>query len=158
VTFRGNDDAEDRIRHRVRRVLWTSPVAELDATVLELFTVPDETIAPLALRHSDPVGTAGHRAYVIGYPRGVQDVAFSLHDTRVLDLDDRVAHYRSPTEEGSSGSPVFDDEWRVFALHHRGSQEMLRLHRAPGTYEANEGIRVDRIRDALAGAFGPPAA
>lgn len=150
VTFRGNDDAGDRIRHRVRRVLWTSPVADLDATVLELFTVPDDSIPPLRVRSADPAATAGRRAYVIGYPRGVQDVAFSLHDTRVLDLDDRVVHYRSPTEEGSSGSPVFDSEWQVFALHHRGSREMLRLHRRAGTYEANEGIRLDRIRAAIA--------
>jgi V8-like Glu-specific endopeptidase len=94
---------------------------------------------------------------VIGYPNGVQDVCFSLHDTRVLDLDDRVMHYRSPTEEGSSGSPVFDHEWRVFALHHRGGHQLLRLHGQAGTYEANEGIRLDRIREAVVAEFGAPA-
>ena len=154
VTFRGNDGGT-RDPHPVRRVLWSSPVRELDATVLELATEPDASIQPLSLRRAGLAGAAGRRAYVIGYPRGVQDVCFSLHDTRLLDLDERVAHYRSPTEEGSSGSPVFDDEWRVFAVHHRGGHHLLRLNGRPGTYEANEGIRMDGIRAALRAAFGP---
>lgn len=157
VTFRGNDGAASRDQYPIYRVVWTSPVRELDATVLELETAPDASIEPLRLRRAELAGAAGRRAYVIGYPNGVQDVCFSLHDTRVLDLDDRVAHYRSPTEEGSSGSPVFDDEWRVFALHHRGGRNLLRLNGRAGTYEANEGIRVDRIRAALEAEFGPPA-
>lgn len=158
VTFRGNDGGGAGVRYPIRRVLWTSPVRDLDATVLELAESPDASIEPLRLRRAEPSGLAGRRAYVIGYPRGVQDVCFSLHDTRVLDMDDRVAHYRSPTEEGSSGSPVFDDEWQVFALHHRGGHNLLRLNGQAGTYEANEGIRLDRIRAALAVVFGPPAA
>jgi V8-like Glu-specific endopeptidase len=157
VTFRGNDGATSREVYPIRRTVWSSPVQELDATVVELRGGPDASIEPLPLRRAALSGAAGRRAYVIGYPNGVQDVCFSLHDTRVLDLDDRVAHYRSPTEDGSSGSPVFDDEWRVFALHHRGGHNLLRLNGLPGTYEANEGIRLDRISAALRAEFGPPA-
>ncbi|GIE99376.1 serine protease [Paractinoplanes rishiriensis] len=154
VTFRGNDGDGARRQYPIHRVLWTSPVPALDCSLLELETGPDPSIEPLPLRRGGPDRLAGRRAYVIGYPNGVQDVCFSLHDTRVLDLDDRVVHYRSPTEEGSSGSPVFDHEWRVVALHHRGGHQLLRLHGQAGTYEANEGIRLDRIREALVARFG----
>ena len=47
----------------------------------------------------------------------------------------------------SSGSPVFDQEWRVVAVHHSGG-----FVREPGTrqtYYRNEGIRIDAGIDAL---------
>src|SRR5262249_23055923 len=33
---------------------------------------------------------------------------------------DKFAHYETDTEQGSSGSPVFNDQWEVIALHHSG--------------------------------------
>jgi V8-like Glu-specific endopeptidase len=81
---------------------------------------------------------------VIGHPARRRRPHFSIRDNFLLDLDDRLVHYRSPTEPGSSGSPVFNEEWEVFALHYRGLPQMPRLHGA-GTYEANEGVRIDAI-------------
>jgi hypothetical protein len=38
---------------------------------------------------------------------------------------------------------VFEPEdWRVVALHHKGSEEMRRIDGVEGTYEANEGIAI----------------
>jgi len=37
-------------------------------------------------------------------------------------------HYRTPTDPGSSGSPVFNAKWEVVALHHAGSPATPRLH------------------------------
>jgi V8-like Glu-specific endopeptidase len=51
-------------------------------------------------------------------------------------------HYRTPTEPGNSGSPVFDDLWRLVAFHHAGKSDMRKLNGKPGTYEANEGINI----------------
>jgi V8-like Glu-specific endopeptidase len=87
---------------------------------------------------------------VIGHPGGSAQPQFSLQDNVLLDYDRRVLHYRSPTEGGSSGSPVFDDEWRLIGLHHAGSTGMPRLNRAGGTYAANEGITIEAIRGGLA--------
>jgi V8-like Glu-specific endopeptidase len=74
----------------------------------------------------------------------------SLHDSVLLDIDndERLVHYRTPTDPGSSGSPVFNALWEVMALHHGGSASTPRL-RGEGTYEANEGISLSAIRRAL---------
>ncbi len=86
------------------------------------------------------------RVYVIGYPGG-RGLSFSVHDSIWLDTDGTKLHYRTPTEPGSSGSPVFDqDNWTLVGLHHAGRTDMPKLGGKPGTYEANEGISVDAIR------------
>jgi V8-like Glu-specific endopeptidase len=85
---------------------------------------------------------------VIGHPQGSPEIQLSLHDSVVLDVDEVHAHYRSPTEKGSSGSPVFDDRWRVIALHHGWTDNVPGIADAGGG--ANEGIRLDRLLAALA--------
>jgi V8-like Glu-specific endopeptidase len=79
--------------------------------------------------------------YVVGHPLG-GGVSFSLQDNLLLDWDQRLVHYRTPTEPGSSGSPVFDDQWRLIAIHHAGGSNMRKLNGKPGTYKANEGINI----------------
>jgi hypothetical protein len=89
------------------------------------------------------------RVYVIGYPGG-RNLSFSIHDSIWLDTDGTKLHYRTPTEPGSSGSPVFDqDHWVLLALHHAGLEEMPRLKGKSGTYQANEGIAITAIQEAL---------
>jgi V8-like Glu-specific endopeptidase len=56
---------------------------------------------------------------------------------------------------GSSGSPVFDLDWNVFAVHHAGDPEAPRL-RGAGTYAANEGIAVGALIKAIAAKPGGP--
>lgn len=88
------------------------------------------------------------RVYVIGYPKG-GDLSFSIHDSIWLDMDDTQLHYRTPTDPGSSGSPVFEQEgWKVLALHQAGGRRVPRL-RGTGTYEANVGIAIGAIREAV---------
>jgi V8-like Glu-specific endopeptidase len=64
-------------------------------------------------------------------------------------------HYRAPTEGGSSGSPIFNIQWKLIGVHHAGDRAMARLNGQPGTYEANEGIWIQAIRESLAGAELP---
>jgi V8-like Glu-specific endopeptidase len=148
LAFRGLEDfTEPGVR--VRRVLWSSPPNEFDATIVEPEQLPAGVLpCPLARNlpplNADPI----ERVYVIGHPLGRPDLQLSILDNHLLDYDAILLHYRAPTEPGSSGSPVFNKRWAVIALHHAGDKEMPRLH-GNGVYEANEGIRIDQIQSAL---------
>jgi V8-like Glu-specific endopeptidase len=112
--------------------------------------VPDDIEPiPLAARLPTLDGDTPQRAYVIGHPRGLNQPQFSLQDNLLLDYDRTHVHYRSPTEPGSSGSPVFDNQWALIALHHAGAIDTPRLNKHGGSYAANEGIRVSAIVEAL---------
>ncbi|MGH9941902.1 MAG: serine protease [Pyrinomonadaceae bacterium] len=128
-------------------VVWTSPPDELDATFLALKGEPPAK--PLNL-YGRPVEMEEppSRLYIIGHPKG-RDLEISLQDNYLLACKEALLHYRTPTETGSSGSPVFEDEdWRVVALHHKGSKAMKRIDGQEGTYEANEGIAIQALKKA----------
>ncbi len=133
---------------RVRELLWTSPPTLLDATLLRLDR-PVEGVTPYPIAPRLPIADGKQRIYVVGHPRGGK-LSFSLHDNLLLAHKDARIHYRTPTEGGSSGSPVFNQQWRLVGLHHAGDAHMPRLDGQPGTYEANEGIWIGSIKDALA--------
>lgn len=133
-------------RLQVKEIVWSSPYTDLDATFVTLDGVPKAQ--PLVLHDaavemsSDPAP----RVYVIGHPMG-RDIEFSIQDNHLLACNETLLHYRTPTEPGNSGSPVFESErWRVVALHHGGGSNVPRLDGVDGTYEANEGIAIRAIR------------
>lgn len=152
VTFHGLDgNMRDDRPFRVIRRWWYQPSTRpgLDTTLLELDGCPaDVEPLPLARRLPALTGSA-QRAYLIGHPRGLAQPQFSLQDNLLLDYDDTVVHYRSPTEGGSSGSPVFDSQWKFIGVHHAGGVDTPRLHNHGGTYRANEAIGVSAIQAAL---------
>ena len=120
-------------------LLWTSPPGELDATLLRLdrpVTGPEPF--PVAARL--PANDGKQKVYVIGHPKG-GGLSLSLTDNAILDYDERLMHYRAPTEGGSSGSPVFNNQWRLVALHHAGGSNVPKLNGRRGKYDANEGSR-----------------
>lgn len=135
----------------VREVLFESPRQELDVTVARLdAAVTGAEPCPLA-----PVGEpsfkpgVARKLFVIGHPSG-GSMAISIEDNLQVGWRSPLLHYRTPTERGSSGSPVFDDLWRLIAVHHAGSDVMPRLDGGPGTYRANEGIWIHAVAGAIA--------
>jgi V8-like Glu-specific endopeptidase len=139
-------------RFRVRRQWWyaASTAPNVDTTLLELDGLPaDVTPVPIAKRPPNLEGKSTPRAYVIGHPRGLEQPQFSLQDNRILGMNESLLHYRSPTEPGSSGSPVLDKNWDLIGLHHAGSTEMRRLDGHPGLYATNEGILASAIINAM---------
>jgi hypothetical protein len=161
VSFYGIDVDPDRpARFRVAHQLWYQPSADrgLDTSILELASYPRDVV-PLALAPAlPPKPLRDQRAYIVGHPLGVTQPQFSMDDTFLLDYDQRVLHYRSPTAPGSAGSPVFNEEWQVIGMHHASGHQMPRLNALPGTYAANEGITIDAIRRRLAEQPPEPAA
>ena len=152
VVFHGLDGSGATVRHRVVRRWWYAPSAApgLDTSLLEIADCPGEVVpVPLAGQLPNLAATDPPRAYLIGHPRGLTQPQFTLQDNVLLDYDAVRLHYRSPTEPGSSGSPVFDSQWQLIGLHHAGGFDMPRLHNRGGTYDANEGISVLAIVAAL---------
>jgi V8-like Glu-specific endopeptidase len=163
ITF----EAVDKNRsHQFAKVLWQSGVDSHDCSLLRL-QEPPANIKPLEIAKTIPpipklASATRPRVYVIGYPGGKQ-LTFSFEDNYLLDHEAppdgtppnpnvcRV-QYRAPTEEGSSGSPVFESSlWRVIALHHAGDKEkMPMLNGKAGTWPANEGIWIQSIVKAVA--------
>ncbi|WP_284618639.1 serine protease [Aquabacterium humicola] len=136
-------------------LLFSSKPAELgyrcaDGDHLDVSVVRLANLAPshASLECSLPLPTlqGKAKAFVVGHPQG-SGLQVSLHDSLLLDIDDdkRLVHYRTPTDPGSSGSPVFNSVWKVIALHHGGSATTPRLH-GEGSYEANEGISIAAIK------------
>lgn len=119
-----------------------------------------------------PSGKAlvGERVNIIQHPGG-QPEQIAIHDNTVVDVLDDFLHYETDTDRGSSGSPVFNNDWDLAALHHSGvpakddAGNILLTTGAiwngnPATeplirWIANEGARisaiVDRLRLRLAG-------
>ncbi|MEA2562299.1 MAG: hypothetical protein QOH06_3803 [Acidobacteriota bacterium] len=128
---------------RVAKLLWTSAPGELDATLLRL-DPPIADLVPYPISSNLPVLDGKQKTYVIGHPGG-RSLSLSLQDNLLLDYDDRLIHYRTPTEGGSSGSPVFNQQWKLIGLHHAGSLQRACLNGKPGTYPANEGIYIQKI-------------
>ena len=126
---------------RVAALLWTSPPDELDASLLLLEPAP-RGMEPCPIASEVPPADGKHKAYIIGHPLG-GGLALSLYDNVLLANDGRRMHYRSPTEPGSSGSPVFDDEWRLIGVHHAYRSTVA------GPDGANEGIAIHRILEAV---------
>ena len=68
---------------------------------------------------------------------------------RLLDHEAPRIHYRTATEGGSSGSPVFNSSWDLVGLHHSGGDAMPRLKGVSGSYQANEGIWIKSVGEAV---------
>jgi len=63
--------------------------------------------------------SVNRRANIIQHPGG-QTKRIALYHNIITYVDDRQVQYLTDTLPGSSGSPVFDNEWRLIALHQKG--------------------------------------
>lgn len=139
-------------KYSVKEILFSSSRSELDCTIVSLqSSVEHAKPYPIATRL--PLVGKNQRVYVIGHPRG-GGLSYSIDDNLLLDHEKPRVHYRTPTEGGSSGSPVFNQQWDLIALHHAGGMEMKKLNNKPGNYPANEGLCFQSIRDAVAAGLG----
>ncbi|GEO04696.1 hypothetical protein AAE02nite_23600 [Adhaeribacter aerolatus] len=100
----------------------------------------------------------GDTLNIVQHPQG-EAKQIVLRSNRLVDLLDDFAHYETDTEPGSSGSPVYNDQWEVVALHHSGVPKMEggNLIAKDGSvwrngmdpndlvWVANEGVRVSSI-------------
>lgn len=78
---------------------------------------------------------------IVQHPDG-GPMKMALDFQSVLSVTDTRVRYATRTEPGSSGSPCFDLEWRLVALHHYGDPAYRQA-------EFNQGIPVRLIQDRL---------
>jgi endonuclease G len=83
----------------------------------------------------------GDEVTIVQHPGGDKKQV-ALRENQVVGLLENFMHYVTDTKPGSSGSPVFNDQWEVVALHHASVP-------APEPSEpggvVNEGIRISRL-------------
>jgi endonuclease G, mitochondrial len=90
----------------------------------------------------------GMNVNIVQHPRGWLKM-IALRNNNLVYRTDRTLLYETDTEEGSSGSPVFNDDWELVALHH-WAQPFLEHQddhgvQIPVTITVNEGVRISAI-------------
>ncbi|WP_109506482.1 DNA/RNA non-specific endonuclease [Nocardioides speluncae] len=101
----------------------------------------------------------GESINIIQHPEG-QPKQLALQQNELVDRFDAFLHYRSDTSPGSSGSPLFNNQWEVLGLHHSGvpaKDAQGRILAVDGSvwdrsmgddkikWIANEGIRISSV-------------
>jgi V8-like Glu-specific endopeptidase len=101
-------------RAKPEGLFYTNP--DLDVTVVEVTDVPEDvaplTLAPLPVLRDE-------RVNIIQHPGGHYK-KISMQNNFVAFFDGRDLQYLTTTEPGSSGSPVFDNDFLVVGVHHSG--------------------------------------
>lgn len=101
----------------------------------------------------------GEYVSIIQHPGGERK-QIALRENQLIDVLPDFLHYHTDTSPGSSGSPVFNDQWEVVALHHSGVPKtdargrILAIDGSVWTQSqgehriawlANEGVRISQI-------------
>jgi V8-like Glu-specific endopeptidase len=102
---------------------------------------------------------AGQWVNIIQHPNG-EPKQLALRENNVVDVLENFIQYQTDTAPGSSGSPVYNDQWEVVALHHSGvwaTNAAGQILAVDGQvwrddmgedrikWIANEGVRISRI-------------
>lgn len=151
VSFNYEDTVYDRLGPEVTFDLdpaacfVSSPAEHLDYTLVGVKPVARDGSALSAfgfLRLNPGIGKilVGEKMNVIQHPDG-RPKQVVIRENRLTALLELYLHYETDTNPGSSGSPVFNDQWDVVGLHHSVVPE----RDAKGNYIGNEGIRISRI-------------
>ncbi len=94
----------------------------------------------------------GHLANIIQHPGGGV-LKFALADNKVTHSSwEHYMYYETDTLGGSSGSPVFNKDWKVVALHHYGRNDLpegITLHDTRGVMVNPNGLRANTNRGVL---------
>ena len=131
VTFDALYESDEEPPQYEVEVRYQSNKEDLDLAVATLKR--DGTIVNEVERLDHPIRitaprnlAAKEQIYVIGHPRG-GPLQYALYANRFVGIGpDESANgqlriqYYTPTEEGNSGSPVFDSKWNLIGIHHRG--------------------------------------
>lgn len=128
-------------------IFMTSPEDVLDYTLVSIGprqsgTGRIEDFGMTGLSDADDKHIIGEYANIVQHPRG-RPKEVSVQENRLVHRLDNTLYYVADTEKGSSGAPVYNNQWQVIALHHWGAPFLDRPD--GGRQDINEGVRISRI-------------
>ncbi len=137
---------------------------ELDMTVVAIKgNTETEGIGWNRLIEEEGKVMVGEYMNIIQHPDG-RPKELSFRSNRLMDVLPYFLHYETDTEPGSSGAPVYNDQWEIVALHHSGVPQrnsdgkiLTRdgniwtpdMGEAAVHWIANEGVRISVIANHL---------
>ncbi len=113
----------------------------------------------LKLREGSGKALIGEYVSMIHHPNKERK-QISIRENRIVDMLENFIHHKADAMGGSSGAPIFNDNWDVLGIHHGGiprKNEDGKLISLDGSqwdtwmgedrlqYEYNEGIRISKI-------------
>jgi endonuclease G len=130
------------------RFFVTSPKNEYDFTVVAVGERVDgdrrlSDFGSCLLSDRDDKHALGEFVNLVQHPGGDYKQVV-IRENQLVSRLETVLHYTADSLGGSSGSPVFNDEWQPVALHHWGGPHREQP-RAGASKAVNEGIRISAI-------------
>lgn len=128
----------------------TAPEDDLDFTIVAvgesvLGTLPKEDIGFLPLFESTDRHIKGMYVNCIQHPAG-RTKQLVVRENHLLARTPNTLIYGSDTEPGSSGAPVFNDDWEVIGLHHWGEPYRALTDQVQNLPKSgNEAIRISSV-------------
>jgi V8-like Glu-specific endopeptidase len=141
----GTDYAGEEFKILPTGGFWTSGNRDHDWTVVAIDRAASERYGFLTISKVDFAGMAN--VNIIGHPDG-DAKQIALYDNLLVGHEKNRVLYTTETSLGSSGSPVFDSDWRVVALHNGWRMKAQRL--GLRTVYRNAGVNINRVVDDLA--------
>lgn len=149
----GNEKASDKWQIRPDLFFMSSPQAELDFTIVGLEkkeACAGDLYGHIALRESPAKVKLGEHVNLIQHPQGRRKEVVVQENKITNFFKEGFLHYTADTLKGSSGSPVFNNQWDLVALHHSGVMKMDANGKpvicdGACVFIANEGVRISSI-------------
>lgn len=115
---------------------------QLDFALLRLADNPGDMRGWIELPDEPPELTPGMAWFILQHPKS-RPLKLAIDTDGVIAVNANATRvtYRTNTEGGSSGSPCFDSDWNLAALHHRGDPDF--------GHTSNQGIPIGTIIRAL---------
>jgi V8-like Glu-specific endopeptidase len=130
-----------------------SKLNEFDFAYVKILD-PDNTLKDWGYLEVDTFSESqdGEPVNIIQHPEGgVKQIALTYN--YVLGTWEHRLFYQTDTKKGSSGSPVFNKDWKVVALHHAGASKEdgggLKINEKGDRMPANEGVLIKYILEKL---------
>jgi V8-like Glu-specific endopeptidase len=160
IEFNYQMDASGKVMSRTSYQLdasdfKTSTPDLLDFAKVKIIDNPSTPLKQWGFLELDPtaIPTVGEAVTIIQHPKG-EDKQIALNANDVLGVWNQHIFYTTDTEPGSSGSPVFNSDWKVVAIHHAGKTDAeggLQVNAKGDRKGANRGILIGHIMAELAG-------